>query len=211
MIFSLTNSSQVLFSDRVLLAEGKTEELLLPRLFEAVRKRTLPLERTALVCTGSVDDYPKCLRILAALDLPAKAVADVDFAFRGAVRAGFIAAGDEDVVACKAVLARLTQTHGVILDDAGLPKKGGPISPSEAFALMARDDMAVPHVGRLHDKLLGRQIWLWRKGSIEDHIGIDGKNEDAWADFASAVAARGYEAVVADADGLSAMFEWVCG
>lgn len=210
MIFSLTNSSQVLFSDRVLLAEGKTEELLLPRLFEAVRNRTLPLERTALVCTGSVDDIPKCLRIFAALDLPSKAVVDLDFAFRGAVRAEYIAADDEDLIACKAVLARLSPLQGFALDDAGLPKKGGPVPPSEAFALMACDVEAAPRVGRLHDKLLGRQVWLWQKGSIENHLGIEGKNENAWADFSSELATKGYEAVVADADGIKAMFEWVC-
>lgn len=208
-LFSLSNSSQILFSEKVVLVEGKTEHRLLPLLFEKITGTTLGQDKLALIGQGGVGNTVKSLKVLAAMDLPSKAIVDLDYGLRGAVKDGFIATTDPDVVACKKVLSEMQANGQATLDNDGLPKRTTDRTASEVFAVLAAHKDALTPIERIHIKLLAHDIWIWRKGSIEVHLGLPGKSERIWAEFKNNLEKSSVEDIVADANGIKSLLEWI--
>lgn len=210
-LLELGNASQILFADRVIVAEGRTEERVLPPLHEKLKGATLGYAKVALVSAGGSGNTVKCLRVLEAMSLSAKAVADLDFAFRAAVREELIGNDDEHVSACKQLLSELATSNGFCLGPDGLPQRqeGSSLNPAEAFAILAADDRAKPHIAKLHGELLHHGIWLWTLGSIEHHLGIQGKGESAWGNFTKELRDGSFETVVADHETVRQAVEWL--
>lgn len=207
-LFTLGHSSQVLFADRVVLAEGKTEQRILPNLYTAVRSRSLGQERTALVAQSGVNDTMKSMQILAAMDLPAKAIVDLDYALTGAIAHGFVDQNDGDVVALLSILARMASQGRITLSEAGRPQRGV-VPAHEAFAMLAREADSRAHIESLHDKLLAQEIWMWRMGAIENHLGLTGKSEREWTRFQTELEAKGYLVACPDSVEVEALVNWL--
>lgn len=137
LIFSLSHSSNILFSERVILAEGTTENRLLPSIIQKVTSRTIGLHKTALVSMGGSGNTRKAMLVLNTMDIPTKAIVDLDFALKQGVRDGFLTAGDSDVAAIQAHLALIAPTHSITLN-AGWPTNSS-MSAADAFRLLARE------------------------------------------------------------------------
>lgn len=206
-LFTLGNSSQVLFADRVLLTEGKTELRLLPSIYESVSGRSLGQERCALVAQSGVNDTKKSTDILAAMDIPCKAVVDLDYAVNGAVRDGYLLATDPDISALKVELASLAAAGRVSLDANGLPQRGV-VTAAEAFVLLAQEPGAQTPIASLHGKLLAQNIWLWHLGDIEAHLGLAEKSEREWARFQTDLNTRGLHAICPHPGTIEQMLAW---
>jgi|1_EtaG_2_1085319.scaffolds.fasta_scaffold00007_297 energy-coupling factor transporter ATP-binding protein EcfA2 len=209
-LFTLGHASQLLFSDKVLLTEGKTELRLLPLIFEHINTKTLGQNKIALIAQSGVNDTKKSMQILHEMDLPSKAIVDLDYAFKGGISHGFISSENPDVAAIKQIFARLAAANRVTLDQTGLPMKGI-VKASEAYAILAEELDAAPHIDSLHNLLLGQGIWLWKKGSIENHLGLQSKNERAWVRFQTELDRIGIEALCPDPRSVSDMVAWVKG
>lgn len=207
-LFTLSNSSQVLFADRAILAEGKTELRLIPFLHEIVQGTTLGHQKCALVTQSGVNDTKKSMEILAAMDIPCKAIVDLDYAFSGAVRDGFLQAADTDIASLKVILASKAAAGQISVDPAsGLPRRG--ITRAyEAFALLASDPNATTSIASLHAKLLAQNIWLWKRGAVEAHLGTSSKSESEWARFQADVSTSGIDSVCPDAQSIKDMLAW---
>jgi putative ATP-dependent endonuclease of OLD family len=208
MLLSLSNSSRILFADRVILTEGKTEQRLIPSLFAKSQGKTLGLARVALVSQGGVDNTGKSMAILSALDLPCKAVVDLDYAFRGAIRDGFLEKNDKDVASCKDVFKEIALTDGCNLDAKGLPAKGGALTAPEAFAKLGVHENAIPCIESLHTKLLNKKIWVWKLGCMDNHLGLDSKAESAWAEFLRDFDVKGFGSLPDD-EGVVSFLKWL--
>jgi hypothetical protein len=208
-LFSLTNSSQVLFADKVVLTEGKTEIRLLPSIFQAVAGKTIGQSSLAIVAMSGVSDTRKSMEVLSALGLPSCAIVDLDFAFRQATKHGFLQANDPDIGACKAILARMAAAGLVSLDDGLLPCKGVQGPASKAFELLASEGEAKPHIASLMQKLRGQNVWLWGTGAIEPHLGLSEKTEHAWLSFQVRLESEPLDDLCADAECIRALVEWM--
>ena len=208
-LFELTNSSQILFSDKVIVAEGRTEQRLLPEIYHLIYNTTLSADRIALVSPGGTGNTAKCLNILDVMEIPAKAVVDLDYAFRGAVRSKILQDNDDDIEACRELFADLAENIDFHLAEDGFPKKGGALMPAEAFAMFAKMPEAKVHIENLHRKLLDYNIWLWKKGAIEEYLGIEGKNEKSWAAYNVQLRQNGCEATLSDFAGIKEFVNWI--
>ena len=208
-LFNLAHSNQVLFAENVILTEGKTELRLLPFIFKSVANLTMGQEKHALVAQSGVHDTKKSLDILAAMDLPSKAICDLDYCFIGAVRDNFLQSTDQDLLALKALLPSLIQSHGVTLNGNGLPQKNSTISAAGAFEVLASQQTAIPLIQSLHEKMKAQNIWIWTKGAIEAHIGTTSKNEIAWAQFKNGVLTNGLSQTCNDHQSLLDLVEWL--
>lgn len=208
-LFTLGNSSQVLFADRVVLTEGKTELRLMPSIFQAVRARTLGQERSALVAQSGVNDTKKSMEILQAMDVPCKAIVDLDYALTSGVTHGFINANDHNVLSLKRILQRLEAARAITLNPTtGLPRNGV-VRASEAFVLLAAEPDAAGPIDNIHANLLAQHIWLWKRGAIETHLGISGKNEREWARFQTQLEAQGLRTICPGHTAIEEMINWV--
>lgn len=207
-LFSLSHSTQVLFSEQVILTEGKTELRLLPYIFEKASGKTLGQEKFALVAQSGVSDTRKSLNILDEMDLPAKAIVDLDYAFTRAISDGFLQDTDPDINALKTILQRLEQQGQITLHTTGLPKKGV-VKASKAFEILANERDALIHIENLHNRLRAQGIWIWTKGAIEAHIGTASKDELAWAQFKNSVDENGLQATCPEPQTLIELVSWL--
>lgn len=208
-LFNLAHSSQLLFAENVVLTEGKTELRLLPFLFKNIAGLTMGQDKHALIAQSGVNDTKKSLEILTAMDLPSKAICDLDYCFNGAVRDGFLQSTDQDLLSLKTLLPSLVQSHGVTLNGNGLPKSNNSITAARAYEALANNQAAIPLIESLHTKMKAQNIWVWKKGAIEAHIGTPNKTECAWAQFKSDVIKNGLSQICSDYQGLLDLIEWL--
>ncbi|HMQ04613.1 MAG TPA: AAA family ATPase [Pyrinomonadaceae bacterium] len=183
LIFSLTHSSEVLFSERVILAEGTTEKRVFPRIVEKITGQSLGMQKIALVVLNGSQNIKKASEILRAMDLPTKVVADLDYVLRHGEADGCVAAGDTDIAAIMAHLAGIATGNGINLENGFPTKKNSSMTAAEAFQFLAAETAIQQNIADLHNKLNAVGVWIWKKGDLEAHLGCIDKNEAAWAAF----------------------------
>ena len=183
IVFALSNSSNILFAERVILAEGKTENRILPRIIQKVTNRTLGLHKTALVPIDGSGSTRKTIEVLAAMDIPTKAIVDLDYALKEGEAQGFLPAGDPDVAAIRAHLATIAPIHSINLNNGWPTKLGSTVTAAEAFSILAREQAIQSNLLSLKTKMQVSGIYVWIKGTIETHLGGIPKNEEGWANF----------------------------
>ncbi len=210
MIFELGRASEVFFSDKVLLGEGKTEARLLPIVYEALRGKSLKGDRFGLVAVDSSNNLIPAKRVLTEMQIDSIALADLDFAFKVAPRQGLLPTADTDLVAARPILLRLSTVVGADfqLETDGLPKKGGALKPADAWAVFAADTEGQQIAERLHQKLLTHGIWLWKVGTIEDALGGVGKGEAAIQALELSLPAMSPATIQTDLPEISALLNW---
>lgn len=209
MLFSLSNSNELLFADYVLLTEGKTEWRVLPTLFEKMTGKSFALLRCALVHQGGVSNTRKSMQVLSAMDLPARAIVDLDYAFNNAVQDGFLERNDPDILFCKNLFRELSLQEHVRLVH-GIPvNKKSRISASEAYAKMAAMPEARYPLECIHRKLAEVGIWVWTRGAIEEHLGLEGKNERCWHQFIERVKREDLHHALPDYGDIENLCRWI--
>ncbi len=209
MLFSLSNSNELLFADYVLLTEGKTEWRVLPALFERITGQSFALIKCALVRQGGVSNTRKSMQVLSAMDIPVRAIVDLDYAFTTATRDGFLSANDPDITECRNLFRELACHNHLRLVN-GLPvNKHSNISASTAYAMMASMPEAERPIRNIHEKLCDQGIWVWTRGAIEEHLGLNGKNEMVWRNFIERSKSRNFVQTLPDYDGITALCQWI--
>lgn len=176
VLFALTNSSKFLFSEKVLLAEGKTEHVLLPEIFALENGATFEERKAALIALQGTGDFPNAMRVLRAMGIPVRAVVDLDFAFKVAPGAGLIPAVHGGIVGCKEIFKAMAEAGQITLGQDGLPRGGNGVSAAAAYAMMAEQGEAAEHIQAIHADLLENDIWCWTKGAIETHLNLASKS-----------------------------------
>ena len=209
MLFSLSNSNELLFADYVLLTEGKTEWRVLPALFERITGQSFALIKCALVRQGGVSNTRKSMQVLSAMDIPVRAIVDLDYAFTTATRDGFLSANDPDITECRNLFRELAcHIHLRLVN--GLPvNKHSNISASTAYAMMASMPEAERPIRNIHNKLCEQGIWVWTRGAIEEHLGLNGKNEMVWRNFIERSKSKNFVQTLPDYDGIEALCQWI--
>jgi putative ATP-dependent endonuclease of OLD family len=207
-LFSLSHSSHILFSEKVILAEGKTELRLLPFIYKAIRNRAMGIDKCALVAQSGVGDTKKSMAILDAMDLPAKAICDLDFITK-AVKNGYLLQTDPDIAAIKGIFQQISGVHKMNLTSQHWPQNTPTISASQCFEKLACEPSAIPHIRNIHDTLKLQGIWLWKLGAIEVYLGITGKDEAHWAQFKTDAKANGITNVCANYQELEDFINWL--
>ncbi|MCR4305320.1 MAG: AAA family ATPase [Gallionella sp.] len=206
VIFSLQNSTFLLFSERVVLVEGKTEEMLLPDMYRVVRGTSLGRDKVCMVSATGSSSISPLMKVLRAVGFAPKAIVDLDFVFRHAASDGLIVQNDPDIAACMTWFAGNAAIVGFVLDASGLPMKGGALSAEEAFVAMAGNMYLA--VQNLQAKMLPHEIWIWGKGAIEAHLGIQ-KNDPARISFLSTMTASNNLHHATDAAELQSALSWI--
>lgn len=206
-IFALSNSNKILFSERVVITEGKTERTVLPPIFHDAFGVTLGEDKIGLVDIGGTPNIPDTMKVLRAMGVPCMAIVDLDFAFRIAPIKGLVDPAHADIAACKAILTQLKNDGHIGLDPEGLPTKHNGVSAASAFEMLARQPDAIPCIARLHEELKAVGVWVWTRGAIEAHLGIaktsaahiafmaglaDGTNRAAIPDYQSVIDAMAW-------------------
>ena len=209
MLFSLSNSNELLFADYVLLTEGKTEWRVLPALFERLTGQSFALIKCALVRQGGVSNTRKSMQVLSAMDMPVRSIVDLDYAFTTATRDGFLEANDPDIKFCTNLFRELAFRNHMRLVNGRPVNKHSNISAAKAYAMMAAMPEAERPIRNIHMKLRQQGIWVWTKGAIEEHLGLEAKNESAWSNFIERCKSQNFIRNLPDYDGIVELCRWI--
>jgi len=181
VIFSIQNATFLLFSEKVLIAEGKTERMVIPDIYKHVNGRTMNSSKICLVEASGAGSIKPMMDILRAVGYAPKSIVDLDYVFKSATSLGLIPANDPDLIACKNWFQSNYVTHQFTINPGdALPCKGGNLSAEDAYKVMA-SHMST-EVGNLSLKMRQSNIWVWSGGAIEAHLGID-KTDSARINF----------------------------
>ncbi|WP_454732380.1 MULTISPECIES: ATP-dependent nuclease [Cupriavidus] len=206
VIYSLQNSSYILFSERIILVEGKTEQIVLPEVYKVVKGASLASNRGYMVGAAGSGTIKPLMEVLRGIGYEPRAVVDLDYAFKTAPLCGLLAQNNPEIAACVQWFRANQATHQCNLDPSGLPQKGGVNNAATGYEILAQH---MPNeIGLLKSQLLNHDIWLWDRGAIEAHLGTQ-KNETAYANFLSIMKTAGNLVHAADANGLSALMHWL--
>lgn len=211
-VFSIQTATHLLFSERVLLVEGKTETMLLPHIYQVTRGHSYAHDKGCIVSGASSSALVPMLEILRSVGFTPRALADLDFVFRIAPATNLISPTIQPFVDCKNWLATNASALGVFLDANGLPIKKGPngamsaLTPAETFEQMAA---ALPNeVTQLVQILRPLDIWVWSGGAIEVALGI-GKTDADRLFFLNVATQTGNLSHAARPDELSDIANWM--
>ncbi|MBR2308364.1 MAG: nuclease, partial [Fibrobacter sp.] len=83
------------------------------------------------------------------------------------------------------------------------------ISASKAYAMMAAMPEAETPIKSIHMKLRQQGIWVWTKGAIEEHLGLEAKNETAWSNFIERCKGQNFVKNLPDYEGIEALCQWI--
>jgi predicted ATP-dependent endonuclease of OLD family len=207
LLMSLTNSSQVLFSEKVVLVEGTTEIRLFPTLFYKKCKKTLGESKIALIEQNSSSSTQKMLKVLKAMDINTKVVVDLDFTFKEAVNKGYLE--EQDIQPCKDYFAN-NPNQNINIGGDGFPRKGTQHqwSAAKGFEWLAIQTSMIPIIESLHQKLKAQNIWIWTRGAIEKHLNINAKDENAWMIYLENFGEKSFGRYVRDKK-VKEMIEWI--
>ncbi len=184
LMYSLSNSSNILFSERVILVEGKTENKLLPLIIEKVTGKTILHHKTALVKLDGSSNIKKSIQVLSTMDLPTKSIADLDFALKNGISEGYLQVGDVDITACLIEIGNIALANNIFIGNDGWPTKSGTsISAADGFAILAQSQNVTQNIENIFTKMKAQNIWIWKFGTIENHLNLTDKNEMVWANF----------------------------
>ena len=138
-LFELSNSKEFLFSDRVVLVEGRTETVIFPHIYHAVNRRSLAESRVGLIKLDGSGSLKKAGDVLRAMGLEVKIIADLDYVFRTARQNGMLGVTDERFYEIRSICSRLADKGCFVLADDGFPKKSKICSAKQGFARLAQD------------------------------------------------------------------------
>ncbi|WP_290798821.1 AAA family ATPase [Halomonas sp.] len=215
-LFALENATHWLFSDRVLIAEGSTERYLLPFIYEAVTGRKRADDGLAILGLGGGGSLPESLSVFRELGIEVGALADLDFAANQAVQHSLIAKDDEDLSECLHQIQTMAENDPTItLGGNGRPcsnkdNPAGNKKPAAVFREWAGRPESHSVAQNLHHKLRLHDIWLWRGGDIEHHLGLTGpKDISTWASFRRRLANEPFEDLVSDHETVAGLVHWM--
>lgn len=207
ILFEIYNMNQILFADRILIAEGATEQSVLPDLFKSLG-RSFSAHKTALVIADGCAGIHKMGRILDRIGVPYKALVDLDYVFTTARAANLLAEDDETLSEAIRLLSASALRNGFELEGGLLPKKTEGKKACIAYELFADEEMSQEVIAILHDKLKEQKYWLWTKGAIEKHLSLETKATNDWVSFKLSLKADGAENILDDHETVKKMAIW---
>lgn len=210
-LFELGNVAEIYFCDKVVICEGKTDQRLLPLLYERLYGCSAEIDRICFVSLGNCSGIPKSFSVLLAMGIQFCAVVDLDFAFVEA-RKGADAWLDKDgadLAQAKAVLARLGPAQGLPLGGNGLPINQGQNSAATTWAKFAEDAEGASIAQGCHDALKDQHVWAWPVGCIEDVLGAKDKGEEAILAQEERLRVMAADEIAQEMPSFKACLEWI--
>lgn len=166
-----------------MLVEGRTETVIFPHIYHAVNRRSLAESRVGLIKLDGSGGLKKAADVLRAMGLEVKIIADLDYVFKTARQNGMLGVTDERFSEIRSICSRLADQGCFVLADDGFPKKSEISSAEQGFARLAQEADARAIIDTFVQDLQEMHVWIWPRGSIEEHIGIEGKSLTAQRQF----------------------------
>lgn len=165
------------------------------------------IESVATSIAPGSPNIPGMLSILSEMNIPAKALADLDFAFTVAKTKKLIDKDHPALEACLEIIQELQTEHGFELNGRN-PTKGNNFKASDIYELLASQEKSKEPIGVIREYFKENSIWVWSLGAIEPHLSLDAKETGEWYKFKQKLIDSPLEDVVADHEHISDFVAW---
>ena len=183
ILFELSSASEILFSDKIIIAEGKTERAVLPTLYSVHHGNTLSIDRFGLVTMSGSGNCIRACPIFDALDLPYKLIIDLDAVFKALPGSKYLDSNDNRITCAQNIFNAMKKNNELTLGNDGWPCGGVICTAAEAFEKFASNPNAQQLIDSLHKELLAQNIWFWKSGAIKVPLGLTSNKADAYTKF----------------------------
>ena len=195
VLFRLEACNEVFFSDSILLVEGKSERVILPRIFHRRKGRGLWAYRIGLVSMDGCSALLPMRKALNAMGLPSRAIVDLDYLFNYGLEHEYLRADDPHLTSVKNAVRELAQAAGVSVNVHGLP----PRDRREAiWCEIYKNPDARADIGELCEKMRGSGVWVWPTGTFEAPMGLSGKTSAMHLRLLRTLERDGFDRAVVD-------------
>jgi len=208
-LFNISNSSNLLFSDRIIIAEGKTERLIIEDIFECLHSKTLACEKIGTVIIDGSSIASNVLKITKSLDIPTKLIVDFDWAMRHGIKTDFFDESNQLYIDYIDMTKKLVARYPYAMDKKFLPINSSKMRAEDAYNTINTDPNCRDIALRIHQLFRRNQIWVWPFGSIEHHIGIHKKNAHDCAKFCAQLRAKQAEDLFAEPSVIRDLITWI--
>ena len=169
-LFNLLNGSEILFTEKVIIGEGKSE-ILLPYIFEKTKGKTFLASGIGFVRTDGVSNYLKTRNILKEMGVGVKFIADIDFIFNNSKELDIETTPQYMQCITKLQSMAAQEPNKINLNGNRAQKCAGGYTAAEVYELLANQEPT--NIQALHDKIKADfDIWVWTKGALEKHLNI---------------------------------------
>jgi len=209
-LFELTNSTKLLFADRAILVEGKTELKLLPELYEIISEIENNQSNVVFLPLSGGGNMIDSSKILQKMDLDHLSLVDLDFCFKEAWKKGLLESEDENIQTMLELFKNYKNEGKYELDEEGLPCKNPDTNTAarKAYELIAQKEDAKESIQNLKKKMLANGYWVWNKGDIEAILGIEVKNQ--YSDLLKRIStSENWKDEVTEPNQVEEFFNWI--
>lgn len=211
-IFKLNNSSQIFFSEKILLVEGKTETRIISLTYEKIKNKNFHFSKIAIVPVDSKTSLVKMSKVLNSLGFPSKILTDLDY-IGCCKKDGLVNSSNEHLFeSFRLSVERIHQEKKIDLDPNHYKclKSLGGIS-AKKYKEIRKHTETHTHIEAIHNELKGSNIFLWKEGDIEEIFGFAEKKEKQWQQFRKELILEEKELkdIVKNYSSLSEMINWL--
>jgi predicted ATP-dependent endonuclease of OLD family len=206
-LFRLDNSSQLLFSDEVVLIEGKTERKLIPKIFESHFDLSEFQTKVGFIDIGGAPAVGNATSILESMGIKPKVLVDLDYCFNCSIDHGYLEKDNKYYLEGIDIIIELTEELDLDIPD-DWPNNGK--LGAEIYEKIASNSERFKEViSELHLNLKDQGVWFWQEGAIEIPLGIDCKTSRAREKFINDMYKDGLEEIVDEYNSVVQFFDWL--
>lgn len=176
--FNISNSSSFLFSEGVLLVEGKTEISVLHSLYKKIKGYEIDNGKVCIVSVDGRGSLLKMSEVIKSMGIRSRILADCDFIslLVGSDEMDVISENINDLF--KAMIIEIE--HGRLAIDKELSSSlSMKTLSSKDFIMLCENTETSKHIKEIHARLKELGIYIWTLGDIEKVYGFK-KNQRGW-------------------------------
>lgn len=176
--FTLSNSSFFLFSEDVLLVEGKTETNVLYALYKKIRGSELNPSKTCIMAVDGKGSLLKMANVINSIGIKTRILADCDFLsiILPTTHKEKLKSECDDLLTA---LSSLKNPSSLQLKNPITSIDSLKGSSSKDFIEICKHEEIKKYIHIIHQKLKEEGIYIWRSGDIEQVYGF-GKKQSEW-------------------------------
>ena len=211
-IFKLNNSSQIFFSEKILLVEGKTETRIISLAYEKIKDQNFHFSKVAIVPVDSKNSLIKMANVLESLGFYSKILTDLDY-IGTCAKDNLIDESNHHIFEnFRETLEKISNDGKVSIDHNHYKclRSLGSIG-AKKFKEIKNQPEIEEHIEAIHNVLKEKDIFLWKEGDIEEIFGFTEKKEEQWSKFHREILIeqKKIEDVVQNYDSLAQMINWL--
>ncbi|EOW6929716.1 ATP-dependent nuclease [Serratia marcescens] len=176
--FNLSNSSYILFSEEVLLVEGKTETNVLPAIYKKIKNKEIDNSKACIIAVDGKGSLFGMAEVINAIGIKTRILADCDFLslyLNSPKGAEFVEHGNKLIGAIKVLVENgELDIRKPITDIKSLKSLS-----SNEFMLLCENSETKKTIDLLHEKMKLNGIYIWNLGDIERVYGFN-KKQSQW-------------------------------